>query len=151
MSKNRPNIAERIWARVIKEKKSLFNNNGEALLDPTPMAIPTGMSIPESLDAKLERLFRADHFRRQLAEQDLETFEESQDFGPDDDDDLDVPMSPYQRHASIAAMQAADRGISKPFPMKDAQAASERVSKAKAAAKSPKAIEAEAQPALDNS
>lgn len=143
MSKSKMNIAQRIWARVIKQKDVVddegqvlaeFDDRGLVKLDNTPMAIPAGLSIPESLDMKLARLFREDHFRRSLAAEDLETFEESQDFGFLDDDD-DIPDTPYQRHAALAAVQAADRGLTSPFDVSAGIAARERINAAKAAKK----------------
>lgn len=133
--KNRKPLYQRIWDRVIKNPDPVFNNQGEASLDPTPMAIPIGMQIPESLDMKLARLFRADHFRRKMAEQGMETFEEASNFGPDDDDPTEAPpQTLYQRHAQIAALQAVDRGLASP-PPKEAYDARDRVAEGRKAKK----------------
>lgn len=150
MSKTK-SIAQRIWARVRKRPDSVFDADGRAQLDPTPMAIPTGMQIPESLDMKLARLFRQDAFRRSLEAEDLETFEESQDFGFIDRDD-DQMQTVYQQHHMLASIQAADRKGQKPliqpFDEEKGKQARERVKKAgeKPAEKTPAATAAASSP-----
>jgi len=150
-SEKNPSIARRIWDRVIKNTSGVFNSDGRASLDPKPMAIPVGLSVPESLDMKLARLFRQEHFLRSLREEGLESFEESQDFDLDDDEVDPVLDTPYQRHAALAALQAVDRGHATPPDYIAGRAAQERIRearKAKSAAKSPKAIVAEDEPDL---
>lgn len=56
-------------------------------VDSTPMAIPFGMSRPESLQEQMARMIRTT-IRQYAVENDMETFEEADDFDCNDEGDL---------------------------------------------------------------
>ena len=68
---------------------------GHEIPDPRPLAIPTDLGRPETLAEQVQRLVRS--ASREIASQtdDIETFEESEDFDVDDDFD---PATPYELH-----------------------------------------------------
>jgi len=73
-------------------KKSKFSRATEKL-DPTPLEIPVGFQRPPSLQEQIQRLVRVE-LSDKAAAAGAETFEESEDFGEDDDD----PGTPYELH-----------------------------------------------------
>lgn len=72
---------------------STYNEKGEEILDPTPISLPVGFSRPIPLNERIREMVRreASEYARQ---NDLETFEEADDFniGEDDYD----PRSPWE-------------------------------------------------------
>lgn len=75
-----------------------FNDKGHEILDPTPIALPVGMSKPESLESKMRRFIRTE-FSRQAQDQGMESFDEANDF--DMDDEADLPLTRYEAHELI--------------------------------------------------
>lgn len=70
-----------------------FNEKGEELMDPTPMALPVGYKRPPSIQEQIARYIRQSEM---LAKQNgQETFEEADDFDVGDDFD---PYSPYEEN-----------------------------------------------------
>lgn len=69
------------------------NEKGQEIPDPTPIAIPAGITRPPTLQETIQRFIRNDAIRRHLETQGIETFEEADDF--DVPDNLD-PSSPYE-------------------------------------------------------
>lgn len=68
------------------------NEKGEEILDRTPVAMPLNYEVPEPLEKMVARMVRA--ASAHSASLGNETFEEADDFGPDEEDDLEG--SPYQ-------------------------------------------------------
>lgn len=66
--------------------------NGKEVVDQTPVSVPSGWSRPEPLADTIRRMVRAEVSRAAAAE-DMETFEEADDFDCEDDDD---PLSQYE-------------------------------------------------------
>lgn len=60
--------------------------------DPTPVEMPVGYEIPESLESMIARMIKSASVRAAQSGK-YETLEESDDFGEDDSDEL---VSPYQ-------------------------------------------------------
>lgn len=79
-------------SRSLKEERPRQDANGWELLDPTPVAIPTGFKVPETMEQRVQRLTRTS-MSALAAEQGYETFEESEDFNIGDDID---PSTPYE-------------------------------------------------------
>lgn len=77
-----------------KSSAGMFDEYGAIKLDSTPLAesIPLDMNTM-SMRETLESYFRNEEFKRRLDAQGLETYEDSLDFG--DEDDPDHPGSPY--------------------------------------------------------
>lgn len=68
-----------------------YDEKGQEIPDPRPMAIPIGMKRPETLQEMIARMV---HQHSVVAQRHgHETFEEADDF---DVEDEDVPVSPYQ-------------------------------------------------------
>lgn len=70
-----------------------LDENGWEILDPTPMEIPAGFKRPPTLAEQVARLVRSEQWKRDMEASDVETFEESEDFGPEEDGD---PSSPFE-------------------------------------------------------
>lgn len=62
-----------------------FNEKGQELPDPAPLAIPLGAKKPETLVEMMRRLIRQD-LSRHAQEEGNETFEEANDFDIEEDD-----------------------------------------------------------------
>lgn len=73
-----------------------LNDKGAEIPDPTPIELPAGFSIPETIAQSIQRLVRG-AVSRAAHEQGLETFEESEDFDLDDEED-DDKHSRYETH-----------------------------------------------------
>lgn len=71
----------------------VLDEQGREIPDPTPMAVPAGFKVPETLDEQIRRLIRG-AISTHADAQGAETFEESEDF--DIDDDMFDPSSPYE-------------------------------------------------------
>lgn len=71
--------------------------------DPTPMAIPAHLRLPETLQDTMRRLIRVE-MSKQAVEAGQESFEEADDFEVDDDD----PISPYEMLPMQAEAPAGD-------------------------------------------
>lgn len=74
------------------------DEEGREIPDPRPMEVPSGMKVPETMAERLMRLMRNDpRFAQNYlgAGDDVESFEEADDF--DVGDDID-PVSPFEEH-----------------------------------------------------
>ncbi len=69
-----------------------FDKHGRELPDNTPIALPLGFKIPETLAEQIQRLIR-NQVSVAASEGGAETFAESDDFDIDEDED---PQSPYE-------------------------------------------------------
>lgn len=69
-----------------------FNERGEELMDSRPLDIPIGFKRPETLAETIQRMVR-NEASRVAAANDMETFEEADDFDVGDDYD---PSSPWE-------------------------------------------------------
>lgn len=65
--------------------RHLFNSKGEELPDSTPSSLAIKMPPQKSLHEKIVDAIRSDEWRRAMMEQGRETWEEANDFGPEDD------------------------------------------------------------------
>lgn len=70
----------------------MLDERGWEVPDSTPVAWPAGVRRPETLTDQIRRLVRME-VSRAAAEQGLETFEESDDFDVEDEDEF---RSPYE-------------------------------------------------------
>lgn len=71
-----------------------IGKDGKEYPDPVPMAPPIGYQAPPDLMTLIRQMIRAEEFKRLAAQEDFETFEESDDFDIEDDP-LD-PHTPYE-------------------------------------------------------
>lgn len=67
---------------------STYNDRGEEIPDPTPMSIPVGFKPPPTIQDMVAKLVKNELLRRGDADK-LESFEEANDFG-DEDEELDT-------------------------------------------------------------
>lgn len=81
-----------------------YNEKGEELPDPTPLALPVGFTRPPTLSELVARLVLDPATQRELNDAGIETEEEANDF--DVEDEIPDPTSPYQREDSVVT--AAD-------------------------------------------
>lgn len=70
-----------------------YNEKHEEIGDPTPVAVPIGYRVPETLEAKIARMVRV--MSERASQIGVETFEESDDFDVEDDGDEKV-LSKYE-------------------------------------------------------
>lgn len=71
-----------------------LNCRGHEVLNPEPMALPAGVSKPETLAETIRRLVR-NEISQQASAGGQETFEEADDFTIEDEDGFD-PKSPWE-------------------------------------------------------
>lgn len=69
------------------------DERGREVLDPTPMAVPTHLRRPPTLQEQIRMMVRSEELRRAVSDAGGETFEEADDFDVGDDFD---PTSPYE-------------------------------------------------------
>jgi len=116
-------------------KNPRLDNNGHEILSDKPMAIPVGFRRPPTLAEQVARLVRTERFKESLEHEDLETFEEADDFDIPDDP-LD-PTTPYEADYDHAAISAMDKGIvSAPTASKTLAQVDEEIKAQKASNKS---------------
>lgn len=73
-----------------------LSDTGAEVPDQTPIELPAGFAIPETIAQSIQRLVRG-AVSRAAHEQGLETFEEAEDFDLDDEED-DDKSSVYETH-----------------------------------------------------
>lgn len=71
-----------------------LTENGYEVPDPTPMAPPVGYKKTPSMVDTIRDMVRSEHLRQEAARAGFESFEDSEDFGEDDDDRL--PTTAYE-------------------------------------------------------
>lgn len=72
-----------------------FTKDGNEILSQVPLAIPYDKTRPESLNEQIARMVQS-QFSQLAAENGKETYEDSFDFGDEDNEDLNAPLSPFQ-------------------------------------------------------
>lgn len=75
-------------------RKAQLDEKGHEIPDPTPLRLPIGFKEPESLQSQIQRMVRGE-LSRAASENGFETFEESDDFEIEDDDQFDI-VTPYE-------------------------------------------------------
>jgi hypothetical protein len=88
-----------------------LTDDGLELPDPTPVAIPVHLRVPESMDSRIARIV-SHSLSKAAQEQGFETFEEADDF--DIDDDPIDPETPWEKDHDLATAHAAERGVVSP-------------------------------------
>jgi hypothetical protein len=74
-------------------------------VDPTPIAKPVGFVRPPTLQESIQRAMRA-HFEQIARENEVESFEDAEDFDVDDDPEL---KSPYEVDEELPAWKEKDQ------------------------------------------
>lgn len=72
---------------------AIYNELGQEVPDPVPVAVPAGWTRPEPLADLIRRMVRTE-FSRAAAEEGEESFEEADDFDVEDEDP--DPLSAYE-------------------------------------------------------
>lgn len=75
-------------------RNSRLNEAGEEVPDDQPIAVPAGFKVPETMEQMMRRLLRSPEFSRAADADDIDTFEDAEDF--EIDDDTFDPHSPYE-------------------------------------------------------
>lgn len=90
---------------LVSQIVAKLNSKGQEIPDPTPVAVPIGFGIPESLESKIRRMVRSESLSMAAERAGHETFEEADDFDVDDEDDMSSPweMDFDQEMAPFAA------------------------------------------------
>jgi len=73
--------------------KKCFDKLGQLIVDPTPVAIPVGYEIPETMEQKIARVLRSQEAIRYAESSGSDTFDQYDDF---EDEDSSVPWSGYE-------------------------------------------------------
>lgn len=76
-----------------------YNERGEEMPDPTPIALPVGFQRPPTIDELYARLVHDPAVQRELSDAGFETEEEANDF--DVPDEMPDPTSPFQQEDSV--------------------------------------------------
>lgn len=76
----------------IKRTGPKYNEKGEEMMDPTPVALPIAFKRPESVGQMMQRLIK-NHYSKVAAAEGLDSFDDADDF--DIGDDVE-PKSPYE-------------------------------------------------------
>lgn len=74
--------------------RATLNARGQEVPDPNPTTLPAGFKYPESLIETVRRLIRSESLSNYANSQEVDTFEEAEDF--EIDDDSFDPSSPYE-------------------------------------------------------
>lgn len=91
-----------------------FTNDGKEILSQIPLAVPYDKTRPESLNEQIARMVQS-QFSQLAAENGKETYEDSFDFGDDEEnEDVNAPLSPFQEdylpesYDNVAVKQSAE-------------------------------------------
>lgn len=76
------------------QKLKFLDEQGREIPDPRPLEVPIGYKKPETLADQIRRLIRSQQLADLANSQDMDTFEESEDF--EIDDEMFDPSSPYE-------------------------------------------------------
>lgn len=97
-----------------------YNERGEEIPDPRPVALPVGFTRPKSLQETMQHLLRNEEFRRALDKHELDTFEEAEDFGEEQDERDPFTGSPYEDRdiaGAISREQEIKSGVVEDIPL----------------------------------
>lgn len=114
---------------------SKYNDKGEEIPDPNPVAVPVDFVRPVPLGERIRQLVRSETLARELAAAGIETFDEADDF--DVPDDIGERESPYEdnfdpeRPGAIAREQELRAGFVEDIPVERKHKARETVEKYK--------------------
>lgn len=79
-----------------KKPQVVFNEQGEEILDDTPVALKPGYHIPQNWASSLAQFVKK-ALNEKAEDQGMESFEEANDFDcPEEDDNLE--LTPYEEH-----------------------------------------------------
>lgn len=81
-------------AKIDMMMEGRLDSQGREIPDDTPVAMPAGFKHPEDLQTIIRRLIRSEEWQRMAEKNEMDTFEEAEDF--DIDDDMFDPHSPYE-------------------------------------------------------
>lgn len=85
-------ITESLNKKLKRLRFAALDDNGKELLNPEQVEVPVEMTIPEPLQERIKRILQTE-LSAQAAAQDMETFDEANDFDIDEDPD---PVSHYE-------------------------------------------------------
>lgn len=99
--------------------------------DPTPIEVPLGLQRPLTLQEQIKRFTESSAIQAELAQKGFETFEESEDFGPENPE-VDLPFSPHELQEDDdlpvnAKIDEVRSGMVQPFEAKGVHSHKQRV------------------------
>lgn len=80
----------------LSRQDHILTDDGYEIPDPVPMAPPVGYKKQPSMVENIRNMVRSEMLQREAAAAGFETFEESEDFGPEDDGDVALPATAYE-------------------------------------------------------
>lgn len=78
-----------------EQVSSAIGRDGKEYPDPVPMAPPVGYTQPPDIMTMIRTMIQSEQVRQRLAQEDMETFEEADDF--DIEDDPVDPLTEYEK------------------------------------------------------
>ena len=91
-------VSKELYEELKKLVHAKLDESGRELLNPNQVEIPVHMDRPPTLQERIQRLMRVE-LSKQAQAQEMETFEDANDFDIDDEDP--DPVSPYEVHEMI--------------------------------------------------
>jgi len=88
-------VAKETVEKLTKLRTAMLDGKGREILNPKPLAIPVGMTKPQSLREEIQKVLR-EEVGRQAQEQGKESWEDANDFDVVDDFDTQLVESKYQ-------------------------------------------------------
>lgn len=114
-------ISKKTFDELQALETALINDKGQELLNPMPKEIPSGLTEPDTLEKRIERLLKV-HVSQQAAQQNYESLEEADDF--DLEDEMVVELSGYELNEDeipIAMEETPPEGNTEPQAEPDPQ------------------------------
>lgn len=88
------NIDQATYDKLCQLTHAYIDEDGMEVNNPAPLEVPEGFKRPATLLEQIRRVLRTE-VSRQAAAQDMESWEEANDFAVEDEFDIEEPMSPY--------------------------------------------------------
>lgn len=100
MSKNEINVPVEACNELGEQIRAFLSEDGRKEIgDPVPVAPPAGLNRPLTTEERFRRIIRSEHLARIADAQDVDTFDESDDFDIPDDPESAREPTPHEIEA----------------------------------------------------
>lgn len=122
-------VTKELFEKLSSLDKAIFNEDGKEMLNPIPMEIHPGLKRPPTLKEQIQRVLKG-ALSQQADAQNMETFDECNDFDVDEDPDIVDLRTPYEIMAeeipeTLAKAQAQSKKINKSSELASADQAAD--------------------------